>query len=218
MGCSLASGVAKSPTGERWDHLLIVDAIPTGSRVLDLGSGRGTLLKMLVDRKGIRGTGIEIVDEKVYDAVSKGLTVYHGDFNEGLSYYPEDSFDYVILSQTLQEAHDTVNVLKQALRVGRFVIASFPNFGNWNSRVQLLLKGRAPVTASLPYQWYDTPNVHSLTIKDFRVFVREQGIRIVRDFYVGGKGSVHFWPNMRAEYGVFVLEKIAPTPEDRTVE
>ena len=74
------------------------------------------------------------------------------------------------------------------------------------------------MTASLPYQWYDTPNVHSLTIKDFRVFVREQGIRIVRDFYVGGKGSVHFWPNMRAEYGVFVLEKIAPTPEDRTVE
>lgn len=218
MGCSLASGVAKSPTGERWDHLLIVDAIPTGSRVLDLGSGRGTLLKMLVDRKGIRGTGIEIVDEKVYDAVSKGLTVYHGDFNEGLSYYPEDSFDYVILSQTLQEAHDTVNVLKQALRVGRFVIASFPNFGNWNSRLQLLLKGRAPVTASLPYQWYDTPNVHSLTIKDFRVFVREQGIRIVRDFYVGGKGSIHFWPNMRAEYGVFVLEKIAPTAEDRTVE
>lgn len=218
MGCSLASGVAKSPTGERWDHLLIVDAIPTGSRVLDLGSGRGTLLKMLVDRKGIRGTGIEIVDEKVYDAVSKGLTVYHGDFNEGLSYYPEDSFDYVILSQTLQEAHDTVNVLKQALRVGRFVIASFPNFGNWNSRFQLLLKGRAPVTASLPYQWYDTPNVHSLTIKDFRVFVREQGIRIVRDFYVGGKGGIHFWPNMRAEYGVFVLEKIAPTPEDRTVE
>lgn len=183
-----------------------------------MGSGRGTLLKMLVDRKGIRGTGIEIVDEKVYDAVSKGLTVYHGDFNEGLSYYPEDSFDYVILSQTLQEAHDTVRVLKQALKVGHFVIASFPNFGNWKSRIQLLIKGRAPVTPSLPYQWYDTPNVHSLTIKDFRIFAREQGIRIVRHFYVGEKGRIRFWPNLRSEYGVFVLEQVAPTAENGTVE
>jgi len=214
----MASGVAKSPGGERWDYLFIVEAIPAGSRVLDMGSGRGTLLKMLVDRKNIRGTGIEIVDEKVYDAVSKGLTVYHGDFNEGLSYYPEGSFDYVILSQTLQEAHDTVRVLKQALKVGRFVIASFPNFGNWKSRMQLLAKGRAPVTASLPYQWYDTPNVHSLTIKDFRIFACEQGIRIVRHFYVGEKGRIRFWPNLRAEYGVFVLEQVAPTAENGTVE
>ena len=214
----MASGVAKSRGGERWDYLFIVEAIPAGSRVLDMGSGRGTLLKMLVDRKNIRGTGIEIVDEKVYDAVSKGLTVYHGDFNEGLSYYPEGSFDYVILSQTLQEAHDTVRVLKQALKVGHFVIASFPNFGNWKSRVQLLAKGRAPVTGSLPYQWYDTPNVHSLTIKDFRIFACEQGIRIVRHFYVGEKGRIRFWPNLRAEYGVFVLEQVAPTAENGTVE
>jgi methionine biosynthesis protein MetW len=214
----MASGVAKSRGGERWDYLFIVDAIPAGSRVLDMGSGRGTLLKMLVDRKNIRGTGIEIVDEKVYDAVSKGLTVYHGDFNEGLSYYPAGSFDYVILSQTLQEAHDTVRVLKQALQVGHFVIASFPNFGNWKSRIQLLAKGRAPVTASLPYQWYDTPNVHSLTIKDFRIFACEQGIRIVRHFYVGEKGRIRFWPNLRAEYGVFVLEQVAPTAENGTVE
>jgi len=214
----LASGVAKSAIGERWDHLFIVDTIPPGSRVLDMGSGRGTLLKMLVDRKHIRGTGIEIVDEKVYDAVSKGLTVYHGDFNEGLSYYPEASFDYVILSQTLQEAHDTIRVLKQALRVGRFVVASFPNFGNWKSRVQLLAKGRAPVTGSLPYQWYDTPNVHSLTIKDFRIFAREQGIRIVRDFYVGEKGRIRFWPNLRAEYGVFVLENLTPPGDELPVQ
>jgi methionine biosynthesis protein MetW len=202
----------------RQDHLFIVNVVPQGSRVLDLGCGRGTLLKMLVDRKGVRGTGIEIVEEKVCEAVTKGVTVYHGDFNEGLSYYLDNSFDYVVLSQTLQEAHETVAVLREALRVGRFVVASFPNFGHWKARLQLLVSGRAPVTGSLPYQWYDTPNVHSLTIKDFRVFTRDQGIRIVNQFYVGEKGHLRFWPNLRAAYGVFVLEKVAAPVESGTVE
>jgi len=203
------SRVAKAAGGERWDHLLIVDQVPQGARVLDLGCGRGTLLKMLVDRKGVRGTGIEIVEEKVYDAVAKGLTVYHGDFNEGLSFYPDDSFDYVILSQTLQEARETVKVLMDALRVGRRVGASVPNFGHWKARWQLLSRGRAPVTNSLPYQWYDTPNVHSLTIKDFRIFLREQNIHVVKQFYVGERGKVRFWPNLRAANGVFVLEDMS---------
>jgi methionine biosynthesis protein MetW len=202
----------------RQDHLFIVNVVPQGSRVLDLGCGRGTLLKMLVDRKGVRGTGIEIVEEKVCEAVTKGVTVYHGDFNEGLSYYLDNSFDYVVLSQTLQEAHETVAVLREALRVGRFVVASFPNFGHWKARLQLLVTGRAPVTGSLPYQWYDTPNVHSLTIKDFRVFARDQGIRIVNQFYVGEKEHLRFWPNLRAAYGVFVLEKVAAPVESGTVE
>ena len=112
--------------------------------MLDLGSGRGTLLRMLVDRKGVRGTGIEIVEEKVYEAVTKGVTVYHGDFSEGLSYYPAQSFDYVILSQTLQEARETVRTIFEALRVGRYVVASFPNFGNWRARLQLLVTGKRP--------------------------------------------------------------------------
>jgi methionine biosynthesis protein MetW len=214
----LASGVARNAEGIRWDHLFIVEQVPQGSRVLDLGCGRGTLLKMLADRKGVRGTGIEIVEEKVYDAVTKGVTVYHGDFNEGLSYYPDNSFDYVILSQTLQEALETVPTLLEALRVGRYVVASFPNFGHWRSRLQLLVTGRAPVTKSLPYQWYDTPNVHSLTIKDFRRFAREQQISIVREFFVGEKGRLRFWPNLRASYGVFVLESVTPRQEKSTVE
>jgi methionine biosynthesis protein MetW len=205
----VAAGVARSPTGERWDHLFIVDVVPCGARVLDLGCGRGTLLKMLVDRKRVRGTGIEIVEEKVYDAVSKGLTVYHGDFNEGLSYYPDGSFDFVVLSQTLQEAGETVGVLKEALRVGRYVVASFPNFGNWRARFQLLVTGRAPVTRSLPYEWYDTPNIHSLTIKDFREFAESHSVGIVHDFYIGTQRPVHLWPNLLAAYGVFVIENRA---------
>jgi methionine biosynthesis protein MetW len=187
-----------------------VEVVPPGARVLDLGCGKGVLLKMLINAETVRGTGIEIAEDKVYDAVAKGVTVYHGDFDEGLSYYPDNSFDYVILSQTLQEARETVAVLTEALRVGQYVVASFPNFGHWKSRLQLLFTGKAPVTGSLPYQWYNTPNIHFLTIKDFRVFTREQGIRIVRHFYVGPKRPLKFWPNLRASYGVFVLEKLPP--------
>jgi methionine biosynthesis protein MetW len=199
--------VEETEVGLRRDYEFIVDTVPQGARVLDLGCGEGTLLKLLVDGRGVRGTGIEIVDERVYEAVEKGLTVHHGDFYEGLTYYPDDSFDYVILSQTLQQAQDTVGVLTEALRVGQFVVASFPNFAHWKARLQLLVTGRAPVTRALPYQWYDTPNVHSLSIKDFRAFAREQGMRIVRHFYMGKTGRVRFWPNLRAGYGVFVVEK-----------
>lgn len=202
-----------SETAPRRDYDFIVDAIPQGARVLDLGCGEGTLLKMLVDRKMVRGTGIEIVEERVYEAATKGLTVHHGDFYEGLSYYPDASFDYVILSQTLQEAHETVAVLTEALRVGYHVVASFPNFAHWKARLQLLFTGRAPVTLALPYQWYDTPNVHSLSIKDFRVFARDQGIRIVRYCYLTQWGRARLWPNLRAGYGVFILERVGATGE-----
>lgn len=210
--------IAQPDADVRPDYEFIVDTVPEGARVLDLGCGEGTLLKMLVDRKGVRGTGIEIVDERVYEAVEKGLTVHHGDFYEALAYYPDASFDYVVLSQTLQQAHETVAVITEALRVGRFLVASFPNFAHWKPRLQLLLTGRAPITRALPYQWYDTPNVHSLSIRDFRVFSRDQGIGIVRHFYLAKWGRVRLWPNLRAAYGVFVVKKIDGPAENGTVE
>ena len=200
--CDLVAGLGP-------DHLFIVDVVPQGARVLDLGCGAGELLKVLADQKGVRGTGIEIVEERVYEAAAHGVTVHHGDFSEGLSYYPAASFDYVVLSQTLQQAHETLEVLKEALRVGRYVVASFPNFGHWKSRLQLLFTGRVPVTKALPYEWYDTPNVRSLTIKDFQDFARAHDIRIVRHFYMGARRPVRLWPNLRAVNGLFVVEKVA---------
>ena len=194
--------------GVRRDYEFIVDSIAPGSRVLDLGCGEGTLLRMLVERKQVHGTGIECVEERVYEAVEKGLTVHHGDFYEALAYYPDNSFDYVILSQTLQQAQDTVAILMESLRVGRYLVASFPNFAHWKSRLQLMFTGRAPVTRALPFQWYDTPNIHSLSIKDFQKFADEQQIRIVRHFYMRRRGRVRVWPNLRAAYGVFVLQKL----------
>jgi methionine biosynthesis protein MetW len=199
------SRIARTVAGERLDHLFIVNQVEPGSRVLDLGCGRGTLLKMLVDRKQVRATGVEISEEKVYEAVQKGLSVYHGDINEGLADFPDDMFDYVMLIQTLQEAQETALVMREALRVGRFIIVSFPNFGHWRARFQLLLTGRAPVSPALPYQWYDTPNIHSLTVKDFRTFAAELEFRVVDTCFVGRDRLVHFWPNLRAEHGLFVL-------------
>lgn len=204
--------------GLRPDHLFIVDSVAEGARVLDLGCGTGTLLKMLADRKGARGTGIEIVEEKVYEAAAQGVTVHHGDFTEVLSYYPGASFDYVVLSQTLQQAHDTLTVLSEALRVGRYVVASFPNFGHWKARLQLFVTGRVPVTDALPYQWYDTPNVRSLTVRDFRAFAREQGMRMVRCFYMGARGRVRFWPNLLAVDALFIVEKLASAGDTGAVE
>lgn len=198
--------IARNERGERLDHVFVADLVEPGSRVLDLGCGRGVLLKMLVDRKGVRGTGVEIAEEKVYDAVEKGLSVYHGDINEGLSYYPDNHFDYVILSQTLQEAAQTEFVMREALRAGRRLVVSFPNFGHWRARFQLLLKGRAPVTPALPYEWHETPNIHSLTVRDFEAFARSLDMVPVHRFFVGRRHEVKRWPNLLAEHGVFVLE------------
>jgi len=162
---------------------------------------------MLAEVNAARGTGIEIEEDRVYQAAANGVTVHHGDFCEVLPYYPDSSFDYVILSQTLQQAGDTLAVLNEALRVGKYVVASFPNFGHWRARLQLLLGGRVPVTEALPYEWYDTPNVRSLTVKDFEEFARGQGVRIVDSFFMGNRRRVRRWPNVRAVEALFVVER-----------
>ena len=185
---------------------------------MDLGCGTGELLRMLTEAKSIRGTGIEIEEDRVYEAAANGVTVHHGDFGEVLPYYPDASFDYVILSQTLQQAGDTLAVLDEALRVGKYVVASFPNFGHWKARLQLLFGGRAPVTEALPYDWYDTPNVRSLTVKDFLTFARQQGVRIVDSFFMGSRHRVRVWPNMRAVDALFVVERVQPQAERSAVK
>ncbi len=191
----------------RPDLLFIVEAVPRGARVLDLGCGTGELLRMLADTKAVRGTGIEVEEDSVYEAAAHGVTVHHGDFCEVLPYYPDSSFDYVILSQTLQQAGDTLAVLNESLRVGNYVVASFPNFGHWRARLHLLFKGRVPVTEALPYEWYDTPNVRSLTVRDFVEFARRHGVGIVASFFTGKRRRVRFWPNARAIEALFVVER-----------
>jgi methionine biosynthesis protein MetW len=204
MGSAAANGV----TPRRIDLAVVAGLVSPGARVLDLGCGDGTLLKLLVDEKGVFARGVEISDEGVLQCVSRGLAVDHADLDQGLGDYPDDSFDYVILSQTLQTVRKPDLVLKEMLRVGRTGIVSFPNFGYWRVRAALLLTGRMPKTDYLPYEWYDTPNIHLLTVKDFRVHCAEQGIRIRRALFLGAMGRVTALANVRAKTAIFEVGKV----------
>jgi methionine biosynthesis protein MetW len=164
---------------DRTDFSIIADWITPGSSVLDLGCGDGTLLAYLKQQKQVRGYGIEIDDEDITASIQNGINVIHMDLNEGLSEFDEDSFDYVILSLTLQAMQSPELILKEMMRVGTEGIVTFPNFGNWRSRVQLALGGRMPVSRSLPNEWYNTPNIHLCTIKDFEELCRKLGFRII---------------------------------------
>lgn len=191
----------------RIDLHLIADLVEVRSRVLDLGCGDGSLLKLLVDRKQVVGRGVEISDDGVRECVRKGLSVYHGDLDEGLGDYPDDSFDYVILSQTLQAVHRPELVLREMSRVGRIGIVSFPNFGYWKIRWQLLTSGRMPKTDYLPYEWYDTPNIHLLTVKDFHDFCASHALVIDRALYLTNGWQVKVLPNLLAKLAIFVVRR-----------
>ncbi len=191
----------------RKDYQLIEDIVFEGAKVLDLGCGEGDLLLALTRYKKVKGYGIEIDERKVGLCVEKGIAVYHGDMENILSMYPDDSFDYVILSRTLQEIRNPLVVLKEIVRIGKKAIVSFPNFANWKIRVHLLFKGTAPKNSALPYNWYDTPNIHYLSVKDFYSFCRTHSIEILRAEFYTGHRKVTFVPNLLCEEALFLIKR-----------
>lgn len=178
----------------RLDLAIIGNMIEEGSKVLDLGCGSGKLLDPLIRSKGIQGTGIDIDQEKLIQCIAKGIPVVQQDLNSGLSKFNDQSFDYVVLSQTLQVVHHPEELLSEMLRVGRYGIVSFPNFGHFRLLFDLLFRRKAPRSRSLPYEWYNTPNIHVLTIKDFHEFCRARGISILKEYhYHGSTYSQRMW-------------------------
>ncbi|WP_363350232.1 methionine biosynthesis protein MetW [Methylocystis echinoides] len=200
----------------RQDHLLIVDMVEQGARVLDVGCGDGALLQLLAQRKNVDGRGVELSQRGVNECVAKGLSVIQGDADADLADYPDDGFDYVILSQTLQATRRPREALSNMLRIGRRAIVSFPNFGYWRVRAQLAFRGRMPVTGNLSYSWHDTPNIHLCTIRDFVELIDELGAGIERGVALDHAGvpiRVHapWWVwNLLGEQGVFLLARGAP--------
>ena len=195
----------------RFDLYLIASWIQAGAKVLDLGCGEGSLLEYLVQYKKVIGSGIERNESKVATCIQKGLTVLQGDINKEVEDYPDNSFDYVILSQTLQQVYAPDDLIRSMLRIGKRGIVSFPNFSHWRVRLQLLTTGHAPVTRQLPYQWYDTPNIRVITLKDFRRFAREVGYRILKEVAIetqtpNRQGNIiRAFPDIRATYGIFLI-------------
>jgi methionine biosynthesis protein MetW len=191
----------------RLDHRIIVDFVDPKSRVLDLGCGDGDLLAMLIQQKNCQGTGIEIDEKEIYQCIAKGLTVSHGDISTGLTDYSDKRFDYVILNESLQQVLDPQKAILAALRVGEKVIVGIPNFCHIRARLQIFFHGRVPVTSELPYQWYNTPNLRFLSLKDFQIFCEENKIHIVAARYIDYRRERKTFPNLFARIGIFVLEK-----------
>lgn len=200
----------------RYDLQIVASWIPVHARVLGLGCGDGALLHHLKTRKGANCTGIEIDERHVAHCIEKGLSVLQGNINDEVLDYPDDAFDFVVLALTLQQIYAPDQLIRNILRIGRHCVVSFPNFSHWANRLQLLIKGQAPVSLQLPYEWYDTPNIRVITLKDFRRFAREVGFTIEREVAIRTHQQdrsgqvVRILPNLRATYGLYLIGNNKP--------
>lgn len=192
----------------RSDLAVIAEHVAPGSRVLDVGCGDGALMAALRDRRQVDARGLELDAANVAAAVARGLSVVQGDADQDLAAYPDASFDYAILSQTLQTTRCPHLVLDDLLRIGRRAFVSFPNFAHWRVRLSLLWGGRMPVTRQLPESWYDTPNIHHLSVDDFRAFLRARDVAVERSWFLNGdRRTSPAAANFRAEHAVFLLRR-----------
>lgn len=196
----------------RLDLEIISQLIKPRSKVLDIGCGDGELLEFLRNTKNVDGRGLEISHLQISKAVSRGLSVIHGNAETDLSFYPNRSFDYAILSQTIQATHDPKKILEEMLRIAEFAVISLPNFAHIKNRLHLLFKGSMPVNKTIPFEWYETPNIHFCSIKDFENLCHKLGFIIEKEIYITGKHRlVNFLgnkiANLFAEYGIFLITK-----------
>ena len=192
-------------TGLRADLALIAASIAKGSRVLDIGCGDGTLLQYLERQCGVDGRGMELSTQGVHDSIKKGLAVIQGDADTDLQDYSPNAFDYVVLSQTLQATHNPREVVQRIVRIGRYGIISFPNFGYWRIRLSLLWFGRMPITKTLPSQWYETPNIHLCSVRDFQAMCRHHDIVIEKRLVPHANWLTSLWANLFAQEVIFII-------------
>lgn len=194
----------------RQDLTHILRWIDPGARVLDLGCGDGSFLERLREERGAEGLGIEIDPDNITAAIARGLNIIEQDLDRGLANFPDQSFDVVVMAHALQAVHFPDRVLEEMLRIGRECVVTFPNFGNWRCRLDLATRGRMPVSRFMPYHWYDTPNIHFCTVRDFETLCRQRGIRILDRDMVGAGGSSLLsrrWPNLFALTAIYHISR-----------
>jgi methionine biosynthesis protein MetW len=189
------------------EQRVISSWISSGASVLDLGCGDGELLSLLIRSKQVHAQGVELSEQAIGNCVAAGLSVFQQDIDTGLTDYAEKSFDYVILNQTLQQVKKPDFAIKEALRVGKKVIVGFPNFCYITDRFQIFFRGKVPVSASLPYEWFDTPNLHFLSIADFKEYCKKNFINVERSAFISKNRKVRFLPNLFGEVGLFLVSK-----------